>query len=242
MIWITGDTHGEQARLLTPPAGGTWGADDILIVCGDFGFLFFDSAEEHAFLDRVEKLPCTVCFLDGNHENFDAIERFPQQDWNGGRARRIRENVFHLMRGQIFALQGHTFFTFGGAYSIDRYLRRENVSYWRQELPTDAEYKAAVKNLSANGMRADYILTHTAPKEIVLRMGYRPDAHELELEGFLEYLMYEVEYEQWFFGHWHQDRSVTDRFRCLWFDAVNIPPGNGSASSSGGNGRPPRAV
>ena len=42
MIYITGDTHGEQARFspVAMPGEDKWGEDDILIICGDFGFLF----------------------------------------------------------------------------------------------------------------------------------------------------------------------------------------------------------
>lgn len=221
MIYITGDTHGEQARLLYP-AAGEMKPEDALIVCGDFGFLFRDDAEENGFLDRLEQMPGTYCFVDGNHENFNAISRYPETEWNGGRVHAVRKNVLHLMRGQYFTIGGHTFFTFGGAYSIDRYMRQENVSYWPQEIPSDAEYRQAAANAGAHGMKADFILTHTAPREMVLRLGYRPDAHELELNGFLEYLMYEMDFKKWYCGHWHVDREMTDKFRFLWFDTVCI--------------------
>ena len=217
MIYVTGDTHGERARLLHQP----WTAADTLIVCGDFGFLYYDNDEETAFLDRIEQtLPFTVCFVDGNHENFSMIDRYPVETWHGGQVHRIRKNVLHLMRGQVFSIEEKTFFTFGGAYSIDRYMRVRDVSYWEEELPTDDEYKRAVAVLKANGMRVDYVLTHTAPLEIVRRMGYVPDPHGMELEGFLEYIMYEASFTHWFFGHWHEDRTVMDRFTALWTDVV----------------------
>ena len=222
MIYITGDTHGERARLQPAPGKDDWTADDVLIVCGDFGFIFDDNAEENSFLDETEKRPFTLCFVDGNHENFAAIGRYPVEEWNGGKAHRIRNNVFHLMRGQFFTIQGYSFFTFGGGYSIDRYMRRKNVSYWDEELPSDAEYKEAIAALRAHDMKADYILTHTAPKEMALRMGYNPDPHEWQLEGFLEWIMYEAEYKHWYCGHWHQDMEMSDKFTVLYFDTVCI--------------------
>ena len=51
-------------------------------------------------------------------------------------------------------------------------------------------------------------------------MGKYPDAHDLELTGFLEWVMYEVRFRKWFFGHWHFDREIGDNFRALFFDVV----------------------
>ena len=66
--------------------------------------------------------------------------------------------------------------------------------------------------------KVDYIVTHTAPREIIRRMGYYPDAHDAELTGFLEWIMYEVKYEEWFFGHWHRDEHIDEKHRAIWFD------------------------
>ena len=230
MVYITGDTHGEKARFRHFPNEAEWTAHDVLIVCGDFGFLFADNLAERRFLDKLEEKPYTICFVDGNHENFPAICRCPVEEWNGGRVHRIRRNVFHLMRGQIFLIQGHSWFTFGGAYSVDRYMRELGKSYWEEELPSDAEYKEAAANLQAHGMRVDYVLTHTAPREMVLRLETmlslwsRPEPKEAELEGFLEYLMYEVDHQHWYCGHWHQDYDMSEKFSFLWFDVKEIPP------------------
>ena len=37
----------------------------------------------------------------------------------------VESDIIHLMRGQVFDIGGTTFFTFGGAYSIDRMYRTE---------------------------------------------------------------------------------------------------------------------
>ena len=178
MIYVTGDTHGEQERLLDMD----YTDKDTLIVCGDFGFLFYGTQEEQAFLDRcAQTLPYTICFVDGNHENFDLLMRYPVEQWNGGQIHRIRRNIVHLMLGQVFEIEGKTFFTFGGGYSIDRSVRQQGVSWWPQELPTDAEYKLGVKTLEEHDMQVDYILTHTAPREMVMRLGFVPDPHENEI-------------------------------------------------------------
>lgn len=220
MIYITGDTHGEKGRfydrMLAP--GGSLSEDDHLIICGDFGYIFKNDDEEKSFLNDLEGLPYTILFVDGNHENFPAIYDYPTVEWHGGKAHRIRKNIFHLMRGEIFEIEGKTFFAMGGAYSIDKYTRTEGLSWWNQEQPSDDEYKNAAKNLKERGFKVDYIITHTLPREMILRLGKYPDAHDMELTGFLEWVMYETNFKHWYCGHWHSDLELTDKFTVLWFD------------------------
>ena len=92
MIYITGDTHGEQNRILYIEQKSGIKDKDYLIVCGDFGYIFTDSLTERHFLDDLEARPYTICFCDGNHENFPAIYNYPKETWNGGRIHRIRKN------------------------------------------------------------------------------------------------------------------------------------------------------
>ncbi len=84
------------------------------------------------------------------------------------------------------------------------------------------EYRAATQNLKEAGNSVDLILTHTAPREIIRRMGRFPDDHDGELTGFLEWIMYEVKFKKWFFGHWHLDKKVDDRFRAVYFDVISL--------------------
>ena len=220
MLHFTGDTHGEQGRFYNgfiEYGELGWNENDTLIICGDFGYIFANGPMENAFLDELEKRPYTICFCDGNHENFPAIYSYPVEKWNGGKIHRIRKNVIHLMRGQVYDIDGKKLFSMGGAYSRDKYMRYENLSWWKEELPNDAEYKEAISNLREVGNKVDYIVSHTAPREIIRRMGKYPDAHDMELTGFLEWIMYEVEFEHWYFGHWHTDRDITEKFSALLF-------------------------
>ena len=225
-IFITGDTHGKRMRIeqiigdIMPECG------DIIIICGDWGLLFWDSPHEREYLDFLEKIPFTLCFIDGNHENFHAIYNFPVEVWNGGKVHRIRKNIFHLMRGQVFEIDGRTFFTFGGAYSIDRWRRERNFTYWDEELPNNDEYHEATQNLEAHGMEVDYILTHTVPTSMVYRMGQIPNENEIELTGFLEWILREVRFKHWYSGHWHIDKNLTSGFTVLLNGIVS--PGEGA--------------
>lgn len=217
-IYITGDTHGVQERILEIEKQTGIGSGDYLLVCGDFGYLMLNDLNENYFLDDLSSREYTILFVDGNHECFPAIFSYKKELWNGGYVHEIRKNIFHLMRGQIYTIEGKSFFTLGGAYSIDRYMRKLGYSYWEEEMVSDSEYKEAIKNLTAHNNKVDYIITHTAPREIIMRMGKNPDLHDMELTGFLEYLMYEIDFNHWYCGHWHMDKEITDKFTALFFD------------------------
>ncbi|MGN1169653.1 MAG: metallophosphoesterase [Acutalibacteraceae bacterium] len=224
MIYVTGDTHGNINRFKEVDMHGkyTLTEDDYLIICGDFGFVFLEDNEEKEWLDELEQKPYTILWVDGNHENFKALYNYPNEIWNGGRIHRIRKNILHLMRGQVFNIEGKSFFTMGGAYSIDRYMRTKNLSYWDEELPDNSEYREAVQNLSEHNNETDYIITHTAPREIIRRMGRYPDSHDMELTGFFDWIMCECKFKHWYFGHWHEDADIGDRHTAVYHNLIKL--------------------
>ena len=229
MIWVTGDTHGEQNRLLFLERDCPLGAGDILLVCGDFGYLWTGDEAENAFLDRVAERDYTLCFIDGNHENFDLLNSYPREDWKGGRVHRIRRNIFHLMRGQVFKIEGKTFFTMGGAFSPDRMTGGRclpGVDYWEEEIPSEEEIQMARENLARHGNRVDYVLTHTAPKSVVwqiaMKDGFLMGDQDRLLTDFLDDLKYDLDYRHWYFGHFHDDRHISETFTLLFMETERI--------------------
>lgn len=239
MIYITGDTHGEINRFFD---GGILDSEltenDTLIICGDFGFIWFNESNPVGFnkdkdkLDRLSYKPYTILFIDGNHENHDMLSKYPEIEKYGSPVHKIRDNIYHLERGRIYTIDGKTFFTFGGAYSIDKYMRQEGVSWWKGELPNKEEYERGIQTIKDANYKVDYIITHTCPTEIIkMCLHHIPYIHDGELTGFFDYLMYEVDFKHWFFGHWHTDESFNFRlhgkqknFSTLYFDVVAINP------------------
>lgn len=93
-----------------------------MIICGDFGGVWDRDAsgkKETWWLDWLENRPFTTLFVDGNHENFDRLYSYPVEMWNGGKVHKIRPSVIHLMRGQVYRIDGKKIFSFGGARSHD---------------------------------------------------------------------------------------------------------------------------
>ena len=108
MVYITGDLHGDFSRF-SSPAMRRLRKGDTLIVCGDFGFIWNGDKKEEALLKKIGSRPYAVLFLDGCHENFDLLKEYPVTDWKGGRAQVISGNLVHLMRGQLYTLEGYRF-------------------------------------------------------------------------------------------------------------------------------------
>lgn len=235
MIYITGDCHGDFTRFSMKrfPEQRALTKDDYVIVCGDFGF-WHDTGEQRWWLKWLSEKPFTVLWVDGNHENYDLLKTCPVEKWHGGKVQYIAPTVLHLMRGQIYEIEGRTFFTFGGARSHDAACildpddpdfkhkkkrlnkrkipyRIEHVSWWKEELPSEEELEEGIRNLEKRGSRVDYIVTHCAPdslQDLIMKGKREPDVLTVYLE---EKIRRAVDYEAWFFGHYHGEGRVGEK-------------------------------
>ena len=86
MIYITGDTHGlkEISKLISFNEKKHFTKSDFMIIAGDFGVIW-DINSINRYIDFYSKFPFTILFIDGNHENFDFLDAFPVEQWNGGK-------------------------------------------------------------------------------------------------------------------------------------------------------------
>ena len=222
MIYVTGDTHGNfrrfQPEYFPEQAGMT--KNDVVIIAGDFGGVWFGDSRDDETLDWLERLPFTLAFVCGNHENYDALERYSVAEWHGGKVHRVRPHVLHLMRGQIFELESYRFFTMGGAKSHDTNHRINHISWWRQELPSDEEYSEALQNLERYNWQVDYIITHCAPTSIAL-MGSRHNEAD-RLTDFLQEVRERAKYHYWLFGHYHDNKAIDEKHILLWEQIVRV--------------------
>ena len=222
MIYVTGDTHGNfrrfQPEYFPEQAGVT--KNDVVIIAGDFGGVWFGDSRDDETLDWLERLPFTLAFVCGNHENYDALERYPVAEWHGSKVHRVRPHVLHLMRGQVFELESYRFFTMGGAKSHDTNHRINHISWWRQELPSDEEYSEALQNLERYNWQVDYIITHCAPTSIAL-MGSRHNEAD-RLTDFLQEVRERAKYYYWLFGHYHDNKAVNEKHILLWEQIVRV--------------------
>ena len=127
------------------------------------------------------------------------------------------------MRGQVFEIDGTRFFTFGGAYSIDKMSRTEGISWFPEEIPDRDEYEEGWQNLEKAGFKVDYILTHSGPREVVAAMGYGEMSDgEIELRQYLQRVADNTDFTAWYFGHFHEDEEIEDMFFCLFDEVLAI--------------------
>lgn len=204
-----------------------------------------ESDREKWWLDWLEALPFTVLFVDGNHENYDRLKQYPIEEWMGGKVHKIRPSVIHLMRGQVFEIAGKRIFTFGGARSHDisdgileytdpqlkekkgnlnrrRALYRVNhESWWKEEMPSLEEIEEGMENLSKYNNEVDYIISHCCPGE--LHELIQPGMEEWnELTLYFDTLKKMCRYKKWYFGHYHDNKNVTEQDILLYKDILEL--------------------
>lgn len=244
MVYITGDCHADFTKFATDkfPEQKEMTKDDIVIVCGDFG-IWHDNKTERYWLKWLDEKPFTTVFVDGNHENFDRLYggEFQIVDFHGGKAHKIREHIYHLMRGYVFDFEGKKFFAFGGAsshdvrdgildrddfdsdeefrdtvkewYRLDKWFRVNHVSWWKQEMPDEDELAFGLQTLIKNDNRVDYVVSHCCPQEIASFMGFHtPD----RLTQWFNMVAHTVSFDRWYFGHYHDNRQIMGKFILLY--------------------------
>lgn len=251
MIYITGDTHGDFKRFskkclsekLTPTE------EDYIIVCGDLGLCWERDKTFEYNCDFFAAKAFTLLWVQGNHENYNMIEKYPLEEWHGGLVRHIvRDKVILLERGQVFELEGKKIFTFGGASSHDiqgGVLNRNDCDYddqrikairsglpfrvldeswWKQELPTEAEMAEGMKNLQEHDFKVDYVISHCCATGVQNILDKGP-GHLYEADVLTDYfdtIEEKLNYKRWFFGHYHMDREVDEKHTLLYYDIIPL--------------------
>lgn len=250
MIFITGDCHADFRRFRVEifPEQKEMTKEDYVIICGDFGGIWMryeESEREKEWLDWLENKPYTTLFVDGNHENFDRLHDYPVEEWHQGNVHKIRPSVMHLMRGQVFELQGKKIFTFGGARSHDidggilelddpefrkkrSILDYEGISYrinhlswWEEELPSEQEMKEGRRNLQRHGYKVDFIVSHCCASSVQALLG-RGFYDRDYLNDYFEEIRQETDFKKWLFGHYHGNRNVSPKDILIYEQIIRI--------------------
>ena len=252
MVYITGDCHADWSRFSTEafPEQKEMTREDFIIVCGDFG-LWHNNPTEQWWFKWFEKKNFTLLFVDGNHENFDRLygDEFEIVDFHGGKAHRIADNIYHLMRGYVFDLCGKKFFAFGGASSHDikdgilnfedykskeelisdynkktkagQLLRINHLSWWKEEMPSEEEKRFGLEVLKKNKNKVDYIVTHCCPQSVaaILSRGFYK---EDDLTKYFEKIDKKITFDKWFFGHYHGDEQILSNYILLYHQIIRV--------------------
>lgn len=210
---VTGDIHGDVFLLFGMTE--SMSDEEMLFVAGDFGMFWYDTkiCQEKMLIinDILENKNSYIVFVDGNHDNHRFLNGQEVSDFYGAKSHKLMTRIIHIMRGEILRIDDIKIFCFGGAYSVDRFWRVKNETYFEEELPNQEEYDNGIMNLKRNNMKVDYILTHTCPRSLVEKLGARHNvAEEEKLQNFIQWVIDNVEYKMHYFGHWHKDKKINE--------------------------------
>lgn len=243
MVYITGDTHADFNRFNTRrfPEQKDMTKDDIVIILGDFGGIWHDNPQERYWLDWLNDKPFTICYVDGNHENYDRYyhsNEFEVVDFHGGKAHKIRDNIYHLMRGYIFDFEGKKFFCMGGASSHDiddgilnvsdfvnendfrdtynrmtrqgKMFRVNHFSWWKEEIPSQEEMDLGEQNLRKCNYEVDYVISHCLPQDVASAAGFF--GMDSLTMYFNKLLQDGLKFDSWWCGHYHRNNTIMGKY------------------------------
>ncbi len=195
MIYLISDLHGEIDFPALWKYVNIATEDDLLIILGDVGLSFENTEENKRFTERFLSIKKNIAIIDGNHENFEYLNSFPEEEWNGGMVGRLTDSIILLKRGSIYDIEDKTFFVFGGCKSSPKW---KEMGLWHYgEEPEKAELEYAYDNLEKYNYSVDYILTHKYEET------HAEGTVCEDLQKLAHYIEENVSYKKWYAGHWH---------------------------------------
>lgn len=204
-IAFLGDVHARMNALETAMQNCARRGIDTLLQVGDFWlYTEKDLTKFNRVRDRIEDqfgVLVDVHFIDGNHENFDLLgdtavtkEMTPFMTYHG--------------RGDIFTIKDVTIATFGGAVSIDKFLRTEGRDWWPQEKPAASEYYHAAQRLGEYGGDIDVFVSHDCPESMSHIFEVLPHVESQQVRLGLDNLYNLIQSPYIVHGHWHVPRAT----------------------------------
>lgn len=221
--FLKGDIHGNLFEIIDFINRFNLGKNDNIIILGDCGIAWRkdkkDLAQNIKFWNECGN-GVKLYFIDGNHENFNILNSLPIENNMG----KVADNIYHLRRGQVYEFENKKILVCGGADSIDKYRRIENFTWWKEE----AISQETIDDIPAG--HYDYVLTHCCPRSvfeknrIYLSTLQFLDENKINhsSEDMLEQLKNKITFDHWFFGHYHINRNLDEKFTCLFEDFMEV--------------------
>ncbi|MBQ4129567.1 MAG: metallophosphoesterase [Ruminococcus sp.] len=219
MVYITGDIHADikdfESRSINKLKKG-----DVLIITGDFGFIWDNSKTELKNIKKLSKKKFTILFVEGVHENFELLEQYEEAEIFLSKAKKIADNIYCLNRGEIYTIENKTYFCLGGGEVEDPIENSGSDLLNQKSMPTDEQLQYAVDNLQKANKKVDIIITHEAPASV--KRLIRRDSNVNDINMFLDTLLHNVRYKKWYFGSLHTDRVLSEQLCCVWQDVIKV--------------------
>jgi predicted phosphodiesterase len=194
---IVGDVHGKFKRFsnIIKEANGT-----PIIQVGDMGVGFNASKDwTNDYKMNQYYSDNNVRFIRGNHDNPGVCKELSTWIPDGF----IEKDVMYI----------------GGAHSIDREYRTENLDWWSDEECSTNQFDEMCKTYTFNKPRV--MITHDCPSSVAPTLFSDVISWQFlynRTAEFFDQLFKIHQPELWVFGHWHYSRNCIiegTRFNCL---------------------------
>lgn len=221
--FVCGDLHGKtdlnKIKIAKWPEQRELSKEDVLIQLGDFGWIWHKigtNPDQEYWCNWLSTRKYTLLVVLGNHENYDEIEELPWTEMFGGQVQYYESvgrfgtgRIYFAKRGEIYNINGKTFWAFGGALSIDKDTRTPGVSWWEGELPSWWDFEYGMQQLDKVNWNVDYIVSHTCPVNIVGEIIHKTPYTEGKFKDPVAVYFFEIykkiTFKEWHFGHFHED-------------------------------------
>lgn len=179
---------------------------NTIIHVGDFGYANPETNKSAYYYLRECETLCaryniTLLWVKGNHEHHLDLNALPL-DARG--VKPISPHVIHLPNGFRWEWEGTRFTALGGAHSVDRSWRTENIDWFREELITIQEAYETVSH-----GETDVLITHDCPDRVRIPLRDAAWIPEEDLktshnhQAFLGRIVDEIKPKHIIHGHYH---------------------------------------
>lgn len=221
-IPVSGDWHGQKgwgSYMIRLIAEST--ASPAIFHLGDFGF--WPRSGGQKFLSKIHKAlelhDKWIFVTAGNHEDYQQISTFsPVADMPGCVRNPRFPRIIVLARGYTWEWLGKKFMSVGGANSIDRDRRTQNIDWWAGEQISGLD----VYNSIQYG-KVDVLFSHDAPSGVRIFGSHRePDAwpatsvqYSNESREQLRLITDVIQPRLMFHGHYHMPLNMVSELGVL---------------------------
>ena len=208
---FVGDIHMDLRFAMRVLEHAREAGSEVVFSAGDFGYWpHIEDGPE--FIESVDCVAAdfgiTVYWIDGNHENHDAINMMvrehgmkapiPTPATMGGEG---LKHVLYVPRGCVLQLGDTSVMGFGGAASVDRFVRVLGLDWWPSELITEQQ----VWGLEVP-QKVDILVTHEVPESALDQRIMRwksEDPVSVEQTRYVEAIARRVNPGRMICGHYH---------------------------------------
>lgn len=217
-FFITGDCHGDFRKIDFFLENHKTSKEDYMIILGDAGINYWLGKTDQKTKRHLSELPLSFLIVHGNHEErASRIDSYKEKRWHQGIVYYEEEfpDILFARDGEIYDFNGKWGIAIGGAYSVDKEYRLATGLPWFESEQPSAEIKSYVEEqLKNHGWTVDYVLSHTCPSSLEptdLFLDFvDQDKVDKSTEEWLERIHSRLQYEKWYFGHFHENRHYAD--------------------------------